>query len=150
MNSQNHGNHVFRPFKGRSDYPSSGPTNVDILVNTVVNTPVDAAGHYDYVVCVHKAINQDVIAKSLAPVIDNTTTIVLIQNGVGNEDPFRAQFPNCTILSCVVCPQPRHPLYGKFRLISIDVGWCLADFSRNCKAHQVREYRDWTVPKSKR
>jgi ketopantoate reductase len=82
-----------------------------IFFNTVANTPVDAAGHYDFVVCVHKAINQDAIAKSLAPVIDDTTTIVLIQNGVGNEDPFRAQFPNCSILSCVVCPQPRHPSY---------------------------------------
>ena len=115
----------------------------------MANTPVDVTGHYDYVVCVHKAINQDAIAKSLAPVIDDTTTIVLIQNGVGNEDPFRAQFPNCSILSCVVCPQLRYPSYERFRLTSIDLGWRLADFSRNCQAHQVREYRDWTVPKSK-
>jgi hypothetical protein len=31
LNSQNHGNHVFRPFKGRSGYPSSDPTNVDFF-----------------------------------------------------------------------------------------------------------------------
>ena len=79
-----------------------------LILAIVVNKPVDAAGHYDYVVCVHKAINQDAIAQSLAPVIDDATTIVLIQNGVGNEDPFRAQFPNCCILSCVVCPQNRY------------------------------------------
>jgi len=72
----------------------------------VVNNPADAAGHYDYIVCVHKAINQDGVAKSLAPVVEDTTTIVLIQNGVGNEDPFRAQFPNSSILSCVVRPLP--------------------------------------------
>jgi ketopantoate reductase len=72
----------------------------------VVSNPADAAGHYDYVVCVNKAINQDAVAKSLAPVVDDTTTIVLIQNGVGNEDPFRSQFPNCSILSCVVRLSP--------------------------------------------
>jgi ketopantoate reductase len=107
------------------------------FLDTVAKTPVDAAGHYDYVVCVHKAINQDAVAKSLVPVINDTTTIVLIQNGVGNEDPFRAQFPNCSILSCVVCLQIGHPPYEKFRLISIDLGWCLAAFSRNCQTHQV-------------
>ena len=74
----------------------------------MASTPAEAAGHYDYVVCVNKAINQEAVAKSLAPVIDDTTTIVLIQNGVGNEDPFRAQFPNSTILSCVVRPTLPH------------------------------------------
>lgn len=82
LNSDIHGKHTFRPFK-------------------VVNNPTDVAGHYDYIVCVNKAINQDAVAKSLTPVVSDTTTIVLIQNGVGNEDPFRAQFPNCSILSCV-------------------------------------------------
>ncbi|KAN0099650.1 2-dehydropantoate 2-reductase [Hyaloscypha variabilis] len=82
LDSENHGKHLFSPYK-------------------VASTPAEAAGHYDYVVCVNKAINQEAVAKSLAPVIDDTTTIVLIQNGVGNEDPFRAQFPNSTILSCV-------------------------------------------------
>ncbi len=79
------------------------------LTFSVVNSPTDAAGHYDYVVCVNKAINQDVVAKSLIPVVDHTTTIVIIQNGVGNEDPFRAQFPKSSILSCVVSPQKRPP-----------------------------------------
>ncbi|KAE9364575.1 2-dehydropantoate 2-reductase [Stipitochalara longipes BDJ] len=82
LDSEIHGKHLFRPYK-------------------VASNPAEAAGHYDYVVCVNKAINQEAVAKSLAPVVDDTTTIVLIQNGVGNEDPFRAQFPTCTILSCV-------------------------------------------------
>ncbi|PMD21605.1 2-dehydropantoate 2-reductase [Hyaloscypha hepaticicola] len=82
LDSEIHGKHTFRPYN-------------------VVSNPVDAAGHYHYVVCVNKAINQDAVAKSLAPVVDDTTAIVLIQNGVGNEDPFRAQFPKCSILSCV-------------------------------------------------
>lgn len=57
----------------------------------------------DYVVCAHKAIDQDEVAASLAPAVDqNRTTIVIIQNGVGNEEPFRKQFSQCSILSCVV------------------------------------------------
>lgn len=31
----------------------------------------------------------------------DATTFVIIQNGVGNEDPFRQTFPNNTIISCV-------------------------------------------------
>jgi 2-dehydropantoate 2-reductase len=70
----------------------------------VVKTPAEAGETYDYVVCAHKAINQGSAAKQLAPAVDeNKTCIVLIQNGVGNEDPFRDAFPKCTILSCVVC-----------------------------------------------
>lgn len=57
----------------------------------------------DYVVCAHKAIDQDEVAAELVPVVDpKRTTIVIIQNGVGNEEPFRKKFPECTIISCVV------------------------------------------------
>lgn len=30
------------------------------------------------------------------------TTFVILQNGVGNEEPFRNAFPYCSIVSCVV------------------------------------------------
>jgi ketopantoate reductase len=57
----------------------------------------------DYVVCAHKAIDQDEVAAQLKPVIDpSRTTIVVIQNGVGNEEPFRTQFPQNSIITCVV------------------------------------------------
>ncbi|KAJ5826446.1 hypothetical protein N7474_003584 [Penicillium riverlandense] len=56
----------------------------------------------DYIVCAHKAIDQDSVAAQLQPVIDDTrSTIVIIQNGVGNEEPFRRKFPQCSILTCV-------------------------------------------------
>lgn len=35
-------------------------------------------------------------------VADANTTFVIMQNGVGNEDPFRAIYPDCTIISGVV------------------------------------------------
>ncbi|PQE04638.1 2-dehydropantoate 2-reductase protein [Rutstroemia sp. NJR-2017a BBW] len=81
--SQNHGEHVFHPAH-------------------VIRSPTEAPSEpYDYVVCSHKAINQATVASSLAPIISPSTTLVIIQNGVGNESPFHAQFPNTTILSCV-------------------------------------------------
>ncbi|KAL1876144.1 hypothetical protein Plec18167_005407 [Paecilomyces lecythidis] len=83
IKSQNHGEHTIRPYK-------------------VVKTPAEAEQSFDYIVCCHKAIQQDHAPKQLAPAVDaSKTTIVIIQNGVGNEDPFREAFPTCTILSCV-------------------------------------------------
>ncbi|KAF7920577.1 uncharacterized protein EAE97_011470 [Botrytis byssoidea] len=80
--SQNHGENTF--------YPAN-----------VITAPDEAPGYYDYIVCSNKAIGQEAVAKSLAPVMPESTTIVLIQNGVGNEDPFRAIYPQSTIISCV-------------------------------------------------
>lgn len=66
----------------------------------------------DYVVCAHKAIDQDEVAGQLKPVVDpSRTTIVIIQNGVGNEEPFRKQFPLNSIITCVVWPQREQSYY---------------------------------------
>lgn len=42
------------------------------------------------------------LADQLAPIMSYQTSIVLLQNGVGNEDPLHAAFPNSTIISAVV------------------------------------------------
>lgn len=69
----------------------------------VVKTPAEARGPYDYVVCAHKAIDQNSVPAQIAPVVDESKTVlVIIQNGVGNEEPFRNAFPQCTIITCVV------------------------------------------------
>ena len=86
--SQNHGEHVVKPYN-------------------VVKTPQEADLTFDYIVCAHKAIGQSAVPAKLKAAVGDKTTIVLIQNGVGNEDPFRAAFPQCTILSCVVSPSSR-------------------------------------------
>lgn len=67
----------------------------------MVKTPAEAKGKFDYVVCAHKAIDQSSVPALLAPVVENST-IVLIQNGVGNEEPFRQAFPDSIIITCVV------------------------------------------------
>ncbi|KAL4798693.1 FMN-dependent dehydrogenase-domain-containing protein [Aspergillus venezuelensis] len=83
IKSENHGTHTFHPHQ-------------------VVKSPAEATGPVDYVVCAHKAIDQEDVATKLSPVVDeNRTTIVIIQNGVGNEEAFRKQFPKASILTCV-------------------------------------------------
>ena len=69
---------------------------------TVFKTPSEATSPYSYVVCAHKALKLDnVIPDALEPAIGPATTIVIIQNGVGNEDPFRDRYPSNTIIGCV-------------------------------------------------
>jgi len=65
--------------------------------------PSEATDKYDYVVCAHKALKLDqTVPNAIRPAVGQATTIVIIQNGVGNEDPFRQAFPQNTIISCVV------------------------------------------------
>ncbi|CAG9988153.1 unnamed protein product [Clonostachys byssicola] len=81
--SENHGEHIVKPFQ-------------------VLKHPSEAKTTFDYIVCAHKAINQSTVPEQLASCVDeNKSTIVIIQNGVGNEEPFRQRFPSTTIISCV-------------------------------------------------
>ncbi|GAB7353836.1 hypothetical protein MBLNU459_g4205t1 [Dothideomycetes sp. NU459] len=82
IESQNHGRHVVRPAQ-------------------TFKLASEANATFDYVVCTHKAIDQEAVAEKLRPAVDDNTTIVIIQNGVGNEEPFRTAFPDNTIISCV-------------------------------------------------
>ncbi|KIN08749.1 hypothetical protein OIDMADRAFT_37818 [Oidiodendron maius Zn] len=83
IESEVHGKHIYYP-------------------DQVVKSPADATGMYDFVVCANKAINQNAVPEKLRPVIDGKdTTLVIIQNGVGNEEPFREAFTENTILTCV-------------------------------------------------
>lgn len=84
LNSENHGSHHVTPYQ-------------------VYRTPAEANKAFDYVVCAHKALDQAGAAEQLAPVIDQAkTTIVILQNGVGNEVPFRERYPEVTVVSGVV------------------------------------------------
>lgn len=69
----------------------------------VLRSSNEAQTAFDYVVCTSKAINQAEIPAQIARcVAPERTAIVLIQNGIGNEEPFRDYFPTSTIISCVV------------------------------------------------
>ncbi|KAM3075016.1 hypothetical protein ACMFMG_007523 [Clarireedia jacksonii] len=81
--SENHGEHIFHPAH---------------VLQSLTDAPPEP---YDYIICTQKAINQPALAQTLTPIVHASTTLVLIQNGIGNETPFHAQFPHCTILSCI-------------------------------------------------
>ncbi|PKY08654.1 putative ketopantoate reductase family protein [Aspergillus campestris IBT 28561] len=93
VNSANHGQHHFHPYK-------------------VVKSPAELTGKSDFVVCAHKAINPEATPAALAPVVGDNTTIVIIQNGVGNEEPFRRAFPTNSILTCVAWVGASQPTPG--------------------------------------
>lgn len=95
----------------------------------------------DYIVCAHKAIDQDEVVAKLQPAIDSKTTIVVIQNGVGNEEPFRKQFPENSIITCVVGSLP-YCQFDSPHLTSPDMGRSHADKPWNCRAYQIRRYAD--------
>jgi len=112
IHSANHGEHVVRPRNGSCSFPSPIRSQLNITHKRIASppadslavfkTPAEATSPYSYVVCAHKALKLDnVIPDALSPAIGPATTIVIIQNGVGNEDPFRARYPSNTIISCV-------------------------------------------------
>lgn len=105
-----------------------------------MRTPAEANETYDYVVCTTKATDPTSTTRLLAPAIDeDKTTIVIIQNGVGNEDPFRKAFPKCPILSCVVSDIGD----GLVHLLNLaDMGWCQARDSRRGEPLGNRAYTD--------
>ena len=72
------------------------------LYKSVYRSPEDAGHAFDYIVCAHKAIDPAAIPPMFKSVADTNTTFVIMQNGVGNEDPFRATYPECTIISGVI------------------------------------------------
>lgn len=104
ISSENHGNHTVRPYKGKLLKHQEDHSAVQVAyLYVVVKTVAEAQSTFDYIVCAHKAIKPAAAPAQIAAGVDEKkTTIVIIQNGVGNEEPFRKQFPSTTILSCVV------------------------------------------------
>ncbi|KAH0272099.1 2-dehydropantoate 2-reductase, partial [Aureobasidium melanogenum] len=68
----------------------------------VLSCPHKIATKYDYIVCAHKAITPGLDPNDFRSVANMDTTFVILQNGVGNEEPFRQSFPYSTIISCVI------------------------------------------------
>jgi 2-dehydropantoate 2-reductase len=90
-----------------------------------VATPSDSSLQgvtFKYIVATHKGIQASpTAAEQLKPVVGKDTTIVLIQNGVGVEEPFQAMYPNNTILSGVVSEshssKPASTFYWHYALL---------------------------------
>ncbi|KAI5242666.1 mandelate racemase/muconate lactonizing enzyme family protein [Aureobasidium subglaciale] len=82
IESENHGNHK-------------------VNIGEVYKSPDEISSPFDYIVCTHKAVNPSRVPPLLKNAVGDKTTFVIIQNGVGNEEPFRKIYPNNTIISCV-------------------------------------------------
>ncbi|KAF5692968.1 galactonate dehydratase [Fusarium denticulatum] len=93
IDSQNHGKHHVKPHK-------------------VFRSVSQANRKFDFIICTNKAVDQLSTAADIAPGVGDNTSIVIIQNGVGNEDAFREKFPSATIISCVTWVGARQPEPG--------------------------------------
>ncbi|WFD45174.1 2-dehydropantoate 2-reductase [Malassezia psittaci] len=87
IESRTFGNYEFRPWKVYSSVEQASET------------------HWDFVIVATKAFNFDKeSAQFIADVVSSETSIVLIQNGIDVEVPYRAMFPSNAIISAVsVC-----------------------------------------------
>jgi 2-dehydropantoate 2-reductase len=88
--------------------------------------PEDAQGRWNYIVVSTKAL-PDVSDDSalLEGLVQDGTNIVLIQNGLGVEEPYHKRFPRANILSAVTiasCSQPEHGKIKHHRWTRINVG----------------------------
>ncbi|KAF3311644.1 hypothetical protein TWF173_008263 [Orbilia oligospora] len=86
----------------------------------------EAKVHWSYIVVTTKAL-PDVSDDSalLEGLVSSGTAIVLIQNGLGVEDPYYSRFPQASILSAVTIVSASQPSHGKIahnRWTRINVG----------------------------
>ncbi|KAK4503250.1 hypothetical protein PRZ48_006678 [Zasmidium cellare] len=72
-----------------------------VPITAVYKSPSNIKTTFDFIVFAHKAINPSSIPPLFKTCVSDSTTFVIIQNGVGNEDPFRETFPDNSIISCV-------------------------------------------------
>ena len=70
----------------------------------VVRSPADAEGLWDYIIITSKAYprSKPTTAEIVRPAIRPSTTIVLVQNGIGIENEWADAFPDNPLLSCAV------------------------------------------------
>jgi 2-dehydropantoate 2-reductase len=90
------------------------------------SSAVKARVNWSYVVVSTKALpNISDDSKLLEGLVDPRTAIVLIQNGLGVEEPYATRFPDSTILSAVTiasCAQPSHGQIKHNRWTRINIG----------------------------
>lgn len=71
----------------------------------ILKTPGDFQGTADYVIVATKVLPGSDTSELLKDVVSETTTIVLLQNGVEIEEPVQRAFPDTEIISglCFIC-----------------------------------------------
>ncbi|ETN44936.1 uncharacterized protein HMPREF1541_09811 [Cyphellophora europaea CBS 101466] len=98
--------------EGGFNVESSQYGNSNWRPHQVFGKPADARGKWDYIVVSTKAlpdVSDD--SKLLEGLVGDGTKIVLIQNGLGVEEPYVKRFPRAHVMSAVTiasCAQPEH------------------------------------------
>ncbi|KAK4047767.1 hypothetical protein OIO90_006066 [Microbotryomycetes sp. JL221] len=98
------------------DFKSEKYGDSIVKFHQVVKTPSDSTlkdQKFDFVVMCNKAITMTPCAsEQIEPVVSPDTTIVIIQNGVGNADEFSQRFPHNVIISAVTWVNAAQPTTG--------------------------------------
>lgn len=99
---------------------------------------------WDYVVVSTKALpNVSDDSKLLEGLVRESSAVVLIQNGLGVEQPYAERFPKSTVLSAVTiasCAQPSNGIIKHNRWTRINIGPFLADgIAASAKARAVAQ-----------
>lgn len=93
---------------------------------------------WQYIIVTTKAlpdVSDD--SEQLEVLVGDDTSIVLIQNGLGVEEPYHRRFPNATVLSAVTivsAAQPSHGIIEHNRWTRINVGPYLPDDSSSASS----------------
>lgn len=96
----------------RSNYAAIAENGIELRTNAfgdykfspdAVYARVDEATgtQWDYVLVATKALGNAATADMIAPAVGKSTTVVVIQNGMAVEEPFRARFRDNVILSAI-------------------------------------------------
>lgn len=100
----------------RSNYEAVSTNGIHILSKTLGDVSLvphrvirklaelEAGEFFDYIVITTKSVNESALIQDIAEssTVTKGASIVLIQNGIGIEEPYKLAFPNCQMVSGVV------------------------------------------------
>ncbi|KAI5861334.1 2-dehydropantoate 2-reductase [Durotheca rogersii] len=105
LETRSFGNYTFIPYAVfpsiSAAVPNSSPPPSTTLTNPASSKAPPEDG-WDYIIVTTKALpDRSDDAALIAPLVSSKSCVVLIQNGVGVEDPYRKRFPQTPIVSAV-------------------------------------------------
>ncbi|KAI0105215.1 2-dehydropantoate 2-reductase [Nemania sp. FL0031] len=108
LKTRSFGDYTFRPYavfpsvSAATATPTPTPTSDSTIHQASERRPSPPPNGWDYVIITTKALpDRTDDAALIVPLVSPHTCIVLIQNGVGVEEPYRQRFPRNPIVSAV-------------------------------------------------
>ncbi|KAI8962664.1 2-dehydropantoate 2-reductase [Daldinia sp. FL1419] len=101
LETRSFGNYTFSPYAVFPSIAHAVP-NPSVTTNPAASTRQSPKDGWDYIIVTTKALpDRTDDAAAVAPLVSAKTCIVLIQNGVGVEEPYRKRFPQNPMVSAV-------------------------------------------------